>query len=176
MIDGGNFDWGNGKFPLYTEPSDAYHGLKFWDVFGEGNELGLPNVAFAIRARVEGLRDYGPCISPMNAFLMLQGLETISLRMDRIVDNAIHLAKHLEKHDKIEKVNYPGLTSSSYYTRAQKYLAKGAGGVLYFELKGGVDAGKAFIDNLKLISHLANVGDSKTPRHTSGIHNSRTAE
>jgi O-acetylhomoserine/O-acetylserine sulfhydrylase len=162
IIDGGNFNWANGKFPQFTEPSEGYHGLKFWDVFGEKNPLGLPNVAFSIRARVEGLRDYGPAISPMNSFLLLQGIETLSLRMERIIQNTQKLAEHLEKHPKVESVNYPGLKSSKYHALATKYMPKGAGGVLGFEIKGGREAAKKFIDALQLISHLANVGDAKT--------------
>lgn len=162
IIDGGNYNWGNGKFPQFTEPSEGYHGLKFWEVFGEGNPLGLPNIAFAIRTRVEGLRDFGACLSPFNSFLLLQGLETLSLRVQRTVDNALELAKWLEAHDKVEFVWYPGLESSPYYHLAQKYLPKGAGGVLQFGIKGGFEKGRAFIDNLKLVSHLANMGDAKT--------------
>src|SRR5690606_24965930 len=154
IIDGGNYNWGNGKFPQFTEPSEGYHGLKFWEVFGEGNPLGLPNIAFAIRTRVEGLRDFGACLSPFNSFLLLQGLETLSLRVQRTVDNALELAKWLEAHDKVEFVWYPGLESSPYYHLAQKYLPKGAGGVLQFGIKGGFEKGRAFIDNLKLVSHL----------------------
>jgi len=162
IVDGGNFNWSNGKFPQFTEPSEGYHGLVFWDVFGEGNPLGLPNIAFAIRARVEGLRDFGPALSPMNAFQLIQGLETLSLRMDRIVANTQKLAEFLEQNDKVEKVNYPGLTSSSYNNLAKKYLPKGSGGVLSFEIKGGLEAAKKFINGLELVSHLANVGDAKT--------------
>lgn len=162
IVDGGNFDWSNGKFPIFTEPSEGYHGLKFWEVFGEGNPLGLPNIAFAIRARVEGLRDYGPAISPFNSFQLTQGLETLSLRMERIVANAQTLAEKLEAHDLVEKVNYPGLKSSKYYELAQKYLTNGAGGVFSFEVKGGYDAAKTFVSSLELVSHLANVGDAKT--------------
>ncbi|NME67944.1 O-acetylhomoserine aminocarboxypropyltransferase/cysteine synthase family protein [Flammeovirga aprica] len=162
IVDGGNFDWGNGKFPIFTEPSEGYHGLKFWEVFGEGNPLGLPNIAFAIRARVEGLRDYGPAISPFNSFQLTQGLETLSLRMERIVANAQTLAEKLEAHDLVEKVNYPGLKSSKYYELAQKYLTNGAGGVFSFEVKGGYEAAKTFVSSLNLVSHLANVGDAKT--------------
>ncbi|MBB6462652.1 O-acetylhomoserine aminocarboxypropyltransferase/cysteine synthase family protein [Flammeovirga kamogawensis] len=162
IVDGGNFNWSNGKFPMFTEPSEGYHGLKFWDVFGEGNPLGLPNVAFSIRARVEGLRDYGPAISPFNSFQLLQGLETLSLRMERIVFNAQTLAEKLEAHELVEKVNYPGLKSSKYYDLAQKYLTNGAGGVFSFEVKGGYEAAKTFVSSLNLISHLANVGDAKT--------------
>lgn len=162
IIDGGNFDWSNGKFPIFTEPSEGYHGLKFWEVFGEGNPLGLPNIAFAIRARVEGLRDYGPAISPFNSFQLTQGLETLSLRMERIVANAQTLAEKLEAHPLVEKVNYPGLKSSKYYALAQKYLTNGAGGVFSFEVKGGFEAAKTFVSSLNLVSHLANVGDAKT--------------
>lgn len=162
IIDGGNYNWGNGKFPQFTEPSEGYHGLKFWDVFGEGNPLGLPNIAFAIRARVEGLRDFGPALSPFNSFLLLQGLETLSLRVQRTVDNALKLAKWLEEHPLVEKVNYPGLESSPYHDLARKYLNNGFGGVLSFQLKGAKEETTQFVDNLKLVSHLANVGDAKT--------------
>lgn len=162
IIDGGNFNWGNGKFSHFTEPSEGYHGLKFWDVFGEGNPLGLPNIAFAIRARVEGLRDFGPALSPFNSFLLLQGIETLSLRVQRTVDNALALAKWLEAHDKVEFVWYPGLESSEYHELAKKYLTNGFGGVLQFGIKGGIENGRKFIDSLKLVSHLANVGDAKT--------------
>ncbi len=162
IIDGGNYNWGNGKFPQFTEPSEGYHGLKFWEVFGEGNPLGLPNIAFAIRARVEGLRDFGPALSPFNSFLLLQGLETLSLRVERHVANTQALAEWLEQHTEVEYVWYPGLKSSPYYALAQKYLPRGAGGVLQFGIKGGVENGKKFIDSLQLVSHLANVGDSKT--------------
>jgi O-acetylhomoserine (thiol)-lyase len=162
IVDGGNYNWGNGKFPQFTEPSEGYHGLKFWDVFGEGNPLGLPNVAFVIRARVEGLRDYGPSQSPFNSFLLLQGLETLSLRLERTVSNAQKLAEWLEKHEGVEFVNYPGLASSKYNSLAKKYFKNGSGGVLSFEIKGGKESAIKFIDALKLVSHLANVGDSKT--------------
>jgi O-acetylhomoserine (thiol)-lyase len=162
VIDGGNFNWGNGKFPLFSEPNEGYHGLKFWEVFGDNNPLGLPNVAFAIKLRVDGLRSFGPCISPMNSFQLLQGLETLSLRMERTVENTLHIAKYLGNHDKVESVNYPSLQYNKYNERAEKYFPKGSGGVLTFELKGGKDAGQAFISSLKLVSHLANVGDAKT--------------
>lgn len=160
IIDGGNFDWGNGKFPQFSEPSDSYHGLVFSDVFGVNGPFG--NIAFAIKARVEGLRDFGPTISPFNSFLLLQGLETLSLRVDRTVENAQKLAEFLENHPKVEKVLYPGLPSFPDYENAKKYLKKGFGGVLNFEIKGGKEAAVKFIDNLQLVSHLANVGDSKT--------------
>lgn len=162
IVDGGNFNWGNGKFPQFTEPSEGYHGLKFWETFGEGNPLGMPNIAFIIRARVEGLRDYGPCMSPFNAFLFLQGLETLSLRVERTVSNALALAEWLEAHDLVESVNYPGLKSSKYHDLASKYLERGYGGVLSFTLKGDRAKAAEFVDSLKLISHLANVGDAKT--------------
>lgn len=162
LVDAGNYNWGNGKFPQFSEPSEGYHGLNFWETFGEGNPLGLPNIAYAIRARVEGLRDFGPALSPFNSFLLLQGLETLSLRVQRTVDNALKLAFWLEKHPLVEKVNYPGLESSKYYQLAKKYLHNGYGGVLSFTIKGDKEETKAFVDNLKLVSHLANVGDAKT--------------
>ena len=160
IVDAGTFNWSNGKFPQFTEPSEGYHGLKFWEVFGADGPFG--NIAFAIRARVEGLRDFGPAISPFNSFLLLQGLETLSLRVQRTVDNALALAKWLEKHPQIEYVNYPGLESSKYHKNAKKYLNNGYGGVLSFKLKGGKEAADVFVNNLALISHLANVGDAKT--------------
>jgi O-acetylhomoserine (thiol)-lyase len=162
IIDGGNFNWANGKFPQFTEPSEGYHGLKFWEVFGQNNPLGLPNVAFIIRARVEGLRDWGPAISPFNAFLLLQGIETLSLRVQRTVDNALELAKWLENRPEVEYVNYPGLSSSPYHKNARKYLRNGFGGVLSFKLSGGQEQADQFINSLALISHCANVGDAKT--------------
>lgn len=162
IVDGGNYNWGNGKFPQFTEPSEGYHGLKFWDVFGEGNPLGLPNIAFIIRARVEGLRDFGASQSPFNSFLLLQGLETLSLRVERHVQNALALAQWLEEHPLVDFVWYPGLNSSPYNQLAKKYLQNGFGGVLQFGIKGGVENGKKFINSLQLISHLANVGDAKT--------------
>ncbi|MFZ5971614.1 MAG: O-acetylhomoserine aminocarboxypropyltransferase/cysteine synthase family protein [Bacteroidota bacterium] len=162
IVDGGNYNWGNGKFTQFTEPSEGYHGLKFWDVFGEGNPLGLPNIAFIIRARVEGLRDFGPALSPFNSFLFLQGIETLSLRVQRSVDNALALAQWLEKHPHVESVNYPGLASSTYHQLAKKYLRNGFGGVLSFTVKGSKEKTTQLVDNLKLVSHLANVGDAKT--------------
>lgn len=162
IVDGGNYNWGNGKFPQFTEPSEGYHGLKFWEVFGEGNPLGLPNIAFAIRARVEGLRDFGASQSPFNAFLLLQGLETLSLRVQRHVDNALALAQWLEQHPAVDFVQYPGLKSSPYNQLAKEYLPNGFGGVLNFGIKGGKENASKFIDSLKLVSHLANVGDAKT--------------
>lgn len=160
IVDSGKFNWGNGKFPQFTEPSEGYHGLKFWDVFGTPGPFG--NIAFIIRARVEGLRDYGSALSPFNSFLLLQGLETLSLRVQRHVDNALALAQWLEKHPKVVNVDYPGLVSSPYHALAKKYLRNGFGGVLAFTVKGGAEAGDKVINNLKLISHLANVGDAKS--------------
>ncbi|MEY4603935.1 MAG: hypothetical protein RIT43_1227 [Bacteroidota bacterium] len=160
IVDAGTYNWGNGKFPQFTEPSEGYHGLKFWDVFG--NEGPFGNIAFAIRARVEGLRDWGPAISPFNSFLLLQGLETLSLRVQRTVENALELAKWLEKHPQVEYVNYPGLTSSKYHLNASKYLRNGFGGVLSFKVKGGVQDANEFVNSLELVSHLANVGDAKS--------------
>lgn len=160
IVDGGNYNWGNGKYPQFTEPSEGYHGLKFWDVFGTDGPFG--NIAFIIRARVEGLRDFGTALSPFNAFQLIQGLETLSLRVERHVENALNLATWLENHPQVEKVNYPGLASSSYHTLAKKYLKNGFGGVLSFELKGSKENAIKFIDSLELVSHLANVGDAKT--------------
>jgi O-acetylhomoserine/O-acetylserine sulfhydrylase len=160
IVDGGNYNWGNGKYPAFTEPSEGYHGLIFWDVFGTNGPFG--NIAFNIRARVEGLRDFGPALSPSNAFLLIQGIETLSYRVQRHVDNALAVATWLEKHPQVETVSYPGLASSPYHALAKKYLRNGFGGVLSFELKGGKEAASKFIDSLKLISHLANVGDAKT--------------
>ena len=162
IVDGGNYNWGNGKFPQFTEPSEGYHGLKFWNIFGEGNPLGLPNIAFSIRARVEGLRDFGPSLSPFNSFLLLQGLETLSLRVHRHAENALALATWLESHRAVEFVYYPGLASSPYHHLAKKYLQNGFGGVVQFGIQGGAEQGKKFINSLQLVSHLANVGDAKT--------------
>lgn len=160
IIDGGNYNWGNGKFKQFSEPSEGYHGLVFSDVFGVGSPFG--NIQFAIRARVEGLRDFGPALSPFNSFLLAQGLETLSLRVQRHVDNALAIAQWLESHPQVESVNYPGLESSPHHHSAQKYLKNGYGGVLSFVVKGGADKANDFIDALQLISHLANVGDAKS--------------
>lgn len=160
IVDGGNFNWGNGKYPQFTEPSEGYHGLKFWDVFGSNGPFG--NIAFAIRVRVEGLRDFGPALSPFNSFLLTQGLETLSLRVQRHVDNALALAQWLEQHEEVESVNYPGLSSSKYHGLAKKYLTNGYGGVLSFIVRGGREQAENFVNNLKLVSHVANVGDAKT--------------
>lgn len=160
IVDSGKFDWGNGKFPLFTEPAPGYHGLNFYEVFGPHSPFG--NIAFIIRARVEGLRDLGPCLSPFNAFLLLQGLETLSLRVDRHTANALELAQWLQQQAQVEWVSYLGLPNHPYHERAKKYLRHGYGGVLNFGIKGGLEAGRNWIDHLKLASHLANVGDAKT--------------
>jgi O-acetylhomoserine/O-acetylserine sulfhydrylase len=162
IVDGGNYNWGNGKFSQFSQPSEGYHGLVFSDVFGVNNPLGLPNIAFIIRARVEGLRDFGPSQSPFNSFLLLQGLETLSLRVERHVQNAQALAEWLQVHPQVAFVTYPGLASNPYHATASKYLKKGFGGVLNFGIKGTKENASQFIDSLQLVSHLANVGDAKT--------------
>ncbi|QNL48596.1 O-acetylhomoserine aminocarboxypropyltransferase/cysteine synthase [Olivibacter sp. SDN3] len=160
IVDGGNYNWGNGKFQQFSEPSEGYHGLVFNDVFGSNGPFG--NIQFAIRARVEGLRDFGPALSPFNSFLLLQGLETLSLRVQRHVDNALELALWLQDHSQVLSVSYPGLPNNPTYIRAKKYLKNGFGAVLSFEIKGEKEKATQFVDSLKLISHLANVGDTKT--------------
>ncbi len=160
IIDAGTYNWGNGKFLGFTEPSEGYHGLKYWDIFNFDSSFG--NIAFITKARVEGLRDYGAAISPFNSFLLIQGLETLSIRMERHVENTLALAKWLEKHKKVESVNYPGLESSPSFENAKKYLPKGAGGVLSFNVAGNKESANRVVNNLKLVSHLANVGDAKT--------------
>jgi O-acetylhomoserine (thiol)-lyase len=160
IVDSGKFNWGNGKFPVFTEPSPSYHGLVFWDVFGTNGPFG--NIAFTLRARVEGVRDWGNTISPFNSFLLLQGLETLSLRVERHVSNALTLAEWLEQHPKVEYVNYPGLKSSKYHQLATKYFKNGFGGVLTFKVKGDPANADKLIDHVQLLSHLANVGDAKS--------------
>ena len=161
IVDSGNFNWGNGKHPMFTEPSEGYHGMKFWEVFGDFPGMG--NVAFIIRARVEGLRDLGMCQAPFNSFLNIVGLETLSLRVDRHDSNAMLLAKWLQKHPKVSWVNYPGLPEHPSHANAKKYLRPGLfGSMLAFGVEGGAEAGKSFINNVKLASLLANVGDAKT--------------
>ena len=160
IVDAGNFNWGNGKFPGFTEPSEGYHGLKYWDIFNFDGPFG--NIAFIIKVRVEGLRDIGASQSPFNSFLLLQGLETLSLRMERHIQNTLALAKWLQNHPKVASVNYPGLVGNPSYELAKKYLPKGAGGVLSFEVKGDKESAIKVVDSLKLVSHLANVGDAKT--------------
>jgi O-acetylhomoserine (thiol)-lyase len=160
VVDAGKYNWGNGKYPQFSEPAEGYHGLNFWEVFGTNGPFG--NIAFAIRLRVEGLRDFGPSLSPFNAFLLLQGVETLSLRVQRTVDNAQKIAQWLESNELVDYVNYPGLSSSKYHEQARKYLTNGFGGVLSFKVKGDVIQANEFINSLELISHLANVGDAKS--------------
>ncbi|MDD2381390.1 MAG: O-acetylhomoserine aminocarboxypropyltransferase/cysteine synthase [Mariniphaga sp.] len=160
IVDAGTYNWGNGKFPGFTEPSEGYHGLKFWDVFNFDSPMG--NIGFIIKARVEGLRDFGPAISPFNSFLLIQGLETLSLRMDRHVENTLALAQWLEQHPKVESVNYPGLVSSPSFQLAKKYFKRGVGGMLSFIVRGDKETANKLVNNLQLVSHLANVGDAKT--------------
>ncbi|MDY0202478.1 MAG: aminotransferase class I/II-fold pyridoxal phosphate-dependent enzyme [Bacteroidales bacterium] len=154
ITDSGNFNWANGKFPLLSEPSEGYHGLKYTETFG--------NAAFIARARCEGLRDLGPCISPFNSFLMLQGLETLSLRVDRQCDNALKLATWLKNHSKVKSVNYLGLPEHPSLALAKKYLANGFGSILTFEVDGDLSATSKVVDNLKLVNHVANMGDTRT--------------
>ncbi len=160
LVDSGNFDWRNGKFPIFTEPAPGYHGLVFSDVFGPDGPFG--NIAFAIRARVEGLRDLGAAASPFNAFLFLQGLETLSLRVQRHADNALEMAHWLQAHPQVSWVSYPGLPDHPYHANARRYLRNGFGCVLSFGVAGGYEASKQFIERTELASHLANVGDVKT--------------
>ncbi|MGE5283750.1 MAG: homocysteine synthase [Actinomycetota bacterium] len=161
VVDSGKFDWGNGNFPEFTGPDPSYHGLKFWEVFG--NFPGLGNVAFIIKLRVTLLRDLGPALSPFNAFQLLQGLETLHLRMERHSANALAAGEFLEKHPNVSWVNYPGLPSHPSFALAKRYHHRGLyGAILGFGIKGGVAAGKKFIESLKLFSHLANIGDAKS--------------
>ena len=161
IIDSGNFPWNNGNFPEFTSPSPGYHGLNFWEAFGPDGALGA-NVAFIIRARVEGLRDFGPAQNPFGSFLLLQGLETLSLRAQRHVENTLDLSNWLKKNNNVEWVNYPGLEEHDSHKFAKQYLTNGFGGVLSFGIKGGLKSGENFINKVKLASHLANVGDAKT--------------
>ena len=160
IIDGGNFNWNNGNFPVFTEPAEGYHGIVFGDVFSQTSPSG--NIAFIVKARVEGLRDLGPALSPFNSFLFIQGLETLSLRMERHVENTLALARWLESHPAVERVIYPGLPGNPYFELAKKYLPKGAGGVLSFVLKAEKGKAVKLVEYLELVSHLANVGDAKT--------------
>jgi O-acetylhomoserine/O-acetylserine sulfhydrylase len=160
IVDAGTFDWGNGKYPQFTEPSPSYHGMVLNDLFGLNGPMG--NIQFIIRCRVEGLRDFGPAQSPFNSFLLLQGLETLSLRVERTCENALALAQWLAAHPDVESVSYPGLASHPYHAPAKKYLQRGFGGVLSFILKGDRARAETFVNKLSLISHLANVGDAKT--------------
>jgi O-acetylhomoserine/O-acetylserine sulfhydrylase len=162
IVDAGTFDWGSGKFPIMTEPSPGYHGLKFWDVFGPSGPFGV-NMCFAIRTRVESLRDIGACQNPFGSFLLLQGLETLSLRFERHCYNALELARWLQSHKHVAWVSYAGLPDHAFHEAAKKYFRRGMyGAVLAFGVKGGSKNGQAFINHCKLASHLANVGDAKT--------------
>jgi O-acetylhomoserine (thiol)-lyase len=154
IVDSGRFPWDSGKFPQLLEPSKGYHGIRFWETFGD--------FAYIMKARVEGLRDFGPALSPFNAFLFLQGLETLKLRMRCHCDNALAVARFLEAHSDVAWVNYPGLPASPYYALAQKYLPAGAGAILTFGIRGGFEAGRRFLESLEVFSHLANVGDAKS--------------
>ena len=161
IVDAGKFDWASGKFPIFTEPAPGYHGLNFTEPFGVNGPFG--NIAFIIRARVEALRDFGPALSPFNSFLFLQGLETLSLRVDRHNQNALDLARWLQGHPRVTWVSFPGLADHPSHELAKKYLRNGGyGSVLTFGIDGGREAGRTFIDSVKLASHLANVGDAKT--------------
>jgi len=160
IVDSGNFDWGKGKFPEFTEPDPSYHGLKFWETFG--NVPGLGNVAFIIKVRVQLLRDLGASLSPFNAFLFLQGLETLPLRVRKHSENGLQIAQFLKKHPLVTWVNYPGLGDHPSHALAGKYLKGGFGGIVGFGIKGGLEAGKKFINSLTLLSHLANIGDAKS--------------
>src|SRR5882672_6817326 len=154
MVDSGKFPWDRGPFPQLLEPSKGYHGIRFFETFGD--------LAFIVKARVEGLRDFGPAVSPFNSFLFLQGLETLPLRMERHSRNALAVAEHLSRHPQVSWVNYPGLPSSAYHKLAQQYLPLGAGAIMTFGIRGGLEAGRRFIDSMKLFSHVANVGDAKS--------------
>ena len=154
IVDSGRFDWNNGQFPMLSQPSPGYHGLVFTETFG--------NLAFILKCRVEGLRDLGPCLAPLNSFLFLQGLETLGLRMERHCANSLAVARHLQAHELVTWVNHADLEDSPYRANAQKYLPQGQGAIFTFGLKGGKEAGRKFIDSLQLFSHLANVGDAKS--------------
>jgi O-acetylhomoserine (thiol)-lyase len=160
IVDSGRFDWSNGKFPEFTEPDPSYHGLRFWDTFGRFPGLG--NVAFIIKVRVQLLRDLGPALSPFNAFLFLQGLETLPLRVKRHSENALKVAEFLKRHSLVNWVNYPGLKEHPSHPLAAKYLKGHFGGLVGFGIKGGLEAGKRFINSVRLLSHLANIGDAKS--------------
>jgi len=160
IVDSGKFDWSNGKFPEFTEPDPSYHGLKYWDVFG--NFPGLGNVAFIIKVRVQLQRDLGAALSPFNAFLFLQGLETLPLRVKKHSENALKVAQFLKTHPLVNWVNYPGLEEHPSHQLAVKYLKGSFGGIVGFGIKGGLESGKRFINSVKLLSHLANIGDAKS--------------
>ena len=162
VVDGGNFNWGNGKFPGFTEPDMSYHGLPHWEAFKAFAPAGGANIAFIMKMRLQFLRDVGSCLSPFNAFLLIQGLETLHLRMERHCANAMKVAQYLEAHPKVKWTNYPGLKSSKYHDLAKKYLTNGYGALVGFGLKSGLDGGRKFIDSLVLHSHVANIGDARS--------------
>lgn len=162
IVDSGRFNWNNGKFPEFTEPDPSYHGLVFWEPFGLHDKAVVKGAAYILKARVSLLRDLGPCISPFNSFQILQGLETLHLRMPRHCENALRVALWLEGHKYVSWVNYPGLESHPDYENAEKYLPDGAGAIIGFGIKGGLEAGKKLINAVKLFSHLANIGDAKS--------------
>jgi O-acetylhomoserine (thiol)-lyase len=162
VVDGGNFDWGNGRFPGFTEPDMSYHGLPHWEAFKAFPPAGGANIAFIMKMRLQFLRDVGSCLSPFNAFLLLQGLETLHLRMERHCANALKVAQFLEAHPKVKWTNYPGLKSSKYHDLAKKYLTNGYGALVGFGLKSGLEGGRKFIDGLQLHSHVANIGDARS--------------
>jgi O-acetylhomoserine (thiol)-lyase len=178
VVDGGNFNWGNGRFPGFSQPDPSYHGLCHWEAFKAFPPAGGANVAYILKMRLQLLRDIGACISPFNSFLMLQGLETLHLRMERTCANALKVAQFIEAHDRVAWVNYPGLKSSQFHDLAKKYLSGGFGGLVGFGVKGGYEAGRRFIERLKLLSHLANIGDAKSLaiHPASTTHSQLTAE
>ena len=162
VVDGGNFDWGNGRFPGFTQPDHSYHGLVHWDAFKAFPPAGNANVAFILKMRLQFLRDVGSSLSPFNAFLLLQGVETLHLRVERHCANALKVAEFLESHPKVRWVNYPGLKSSRYHDLARRYMTNGFGGLVGFGLKSGLEGGRKFIDALTLHSHVANIGDARS--------------
>jgi len=162
LVDGGTFNWDNGKFPELVEPDPSYHGVSYWQAFGNHDDAVMPGVAYIIKARVQLLRDLGPAISPFNAFLFLQGLETLPLRVVRHSENALKVAQYLDAHPAVTWVNYPGLPSHPDHERAKKLLPNGSGAIIGFGIKGGADAGSKLIDSVELLSHLANIGDAKS--------------
>jgi O-acetylhomoserine (thiol)-lyase len=178
VVDGGNFDWGNGRFPGFTQPDPSYHGLVHWDAFKAFPPAGNANVAFILKMRLQFLRDVGSSLSPFNAFLLLQGLETLHLRVERHSANALKVAQFLESHPKVKWVNYPGLKSSRYHELAKRYLTNGFGGLVGFGLKSGLEGGRKFIDALTLHSHVANIGDARSLaiHPASTTHSQLTAE
>ena len=178
VVDGGNFNWGNGKFPGFTEPDMSYHGLPHWEAFKAFTPAGGANIAFIMKMRLQFLRDVGSCISPFNSFLLLQGLETLHLRMERHCSNALKVAQYLEAHPKVKWTNYPGLKSSKYHDLAKKYLTNGYGALVGFGLKSGFEGGSRFINSLQLHSHVANIGDARSLaiHPASTTHSQLTAE